>query len=241
MEENQKKDLENQADFSEDFADFDDEEVIAPEIEEEIEEVQEETKEKTIKEVEEISEIQPVDKIKEEQIEEKIEAPLEIEQPQEIEEVGAPSENLEKTAPKEEVEVSQWEELDSNNSVVKKYIFYVSKDFTPYLDDLTTDQRSAYINDAIQKKIDLEQEKNKINEKKRITNHFIIMALTFLIATPVTLLFAHKAIMATFENYKYSQENFEKLYRQRFEHDRAYMRSVQYNKQLQEKLKNKEH
>ena len=32
------------------------------------------------------------------------------------------------------------------------------------------------------------------------------------------------------ENYKYSQENFEKLYKQRFEKDNAYMRSIQYNK-----------
>ena len=41
----------------------------------------------------------------------------------------------------------------------------------------------------------------------------------------------------TFENYKYSQENFEKLYKQRFEKDKAYMRSVQYNKEMEKKNK----
>ena len=63
------------------------------------------------------------------------------------------------------------------------------------------------------------------------------MILTFILSMPIVLFACHKAIMATFDNYKYSQENFEKLYRQRFKKDRAYMRSVQYNKQQQEKLK----
>ena len=47
----------------------------------------------------------------------------------------------------------------------------------------------------------------------------------------------NKAIMVTFENYKYSQTNFEKLYKQRFENDRAYMRSLQYNQNLKTKGK----
>ena len=56
--------------------------------------------------------------------------------------------------------------------------------------------------------------------------------------SPIALLGVNKAIMATFENYKYSQENFEKLYKSRFEKDRAYMRSVQYNKEQEQKRKN---
>ena len=56
---------------------------------------------------------------------------------------------------------------------------------------------------------------------------------------PIALLLVNKTIMATFENYKYSQENFEKLYKQRFEKDKAYMRSIEYNKELEKKLKSK--
>ena len=41
--------------------------------------------------------------------------------------------------------------------------------------------------------------------------------------------------MATFDNYKYSQENFEKLYKERFSKDKAYMRSIQYNKEQKSK------
>ena len=130
-----------------------------------------------------------------------------------------------------EGEISKWEELDKNNAVVKKYIIYIAKEFIPYFDNLNTDERSAYINDAIQTKMDLEYEKKEENKKKKLTLHLIIAAITICIMTPIALLIVNKAIMATFDNYKYSQDNFEKLYKQRFEKNRAYMRSVEYNKE----------
>ena len=66
------------------------------------------------------------------------------------------------------------------------------------------------------------------------------MILTICLSAPFVLMGVHKAIMLTFENYKYSQENFEKLYRQRFQKDRAYMRSIQYNKEQELKKQNKD-
>ena len=95
----------------------------------------------------------------------------------------------------------------------------------------------AYINDAIQMKIDFEDEEKQKNKKRKIKIHLALVVLTFCIMFPIALLGVNKAIMVTFENYKYSQENFEKLYKQRFEKDRAYMRSLQYNKELEKKLK----
>lgn len=133
---------------------------------------------------------------------------------------------------------SPWEEYaNKEDSAVKKYIFYISKDFVPYIDNLTTDERTAYINDAIQKKIDIENQEHHKENKRKVIIHFVVMILTIIIMTPLVLLGANKAIMATFENYKYSQENFEKLYKSRFEKDRAYMRSVQYNKEQEQKRK----
>ena len=138
---------------------------------------------------------------------------------------------------KKSQDLSIWEEFDENNAVVKKYIFYVSKDFVPIIDELTLDERSAYINDAIQKKIDLENEQKQKELKRKLVIHFILMVLTICLSAPFVIFLAHKAIIATFDNYKYSQENFEKLYKQRFEKDRAYMRSIQYNKALEAKNK----
>lgn len=129
-------------------------------------------------------------------------------------------------------DLSSWEEYDEENLVVKKYIFHISKDFIPFLDSLSPDKRSAYINDAIQTKMDLENIQKQKNKKRKIVVHFIIMILTICISMPAVLLGVHKAIMATFENYKYSQDNFEKLYKQRFAKDKAYLRSIQYNKEI---------
>lgn len=243
MDKNLDDKLNNEPDFSEDFADFDEEDTLPPELESQeapAQEIQEEA----------IEESQETENI--EEVNQQLEEPQEIEQQfqQENEELNeeidkSTEENEiietedEKQNSEEKVELSPWEEMDENNSVVKKYIFYVAKDYVPYIDKLSMEERVAYINDAIQMKIDSEHEENKKEAKKRLKNHFIIMLLIFLFATPVVLWLANKAIMATFDNYKYSQENFEKLYRARFEKDRAYMRSVQYNKEMREKLKGK--
>lgn len=193
----------------EEFKDFDDEEVKNLGLGDDIEQIENQA-----------------------EAEEKKEAEAEIEAEEKKEETKD-----DKTLPIQEL--SQWEELDSNNAVVKKYIFYVSKDFVPIMDNLTIDERSAYINDAIQKKIDLENEQKQKELKRKLIIHFTIMILTICLSAPFVIFAMHKAIMATFDNYKYSQENFEKLYKQRFEKDRAYMRSIQYNKALE--AKNKKH
>ncbi len=134
-------------------------------------------------------------------------------------------------------EVSKWEEIDDDNNVVKKYIVYISKDFVPVIDSLSVDQRSAYINDAIQIKIDAQDVQKQALQKRNAATHFVIALTVLILFTPVALLISNKAILATFDNYKYSQENFEKLYQQRFEKDKAYIRSVQYNKELEKKAK----
>lgn len=200
----------------EDFKDFDDDnDNKLPELEEDL-----------------IDEQETIENSKEENVQENS-FDEEIKEEQQIEIKEEIKTNEEVIDKKEEL--SLWEELDENNSVVKKYIFYVSKDFVPYIDNLSIDKRSAYINDAIQIKIDLENEKKQKEKKIKLITHFTVMILTFCLMAPIVLFGVHKAIMATFDNYKYSQDNFEKLYKQRFAKDRAYMRSVEYNKQLKQK------
>lgn len=134
----------------------------------------------------------------------------------------------------------QADELN-DDGVVKKYIVYISKDFVSYIDNLSIDERSAYINDAIQQKIDALDERKIILERKRAAAHIIIAVATIFILLPIALFVAHKSIMATFDNYKYSQDSFERLYRQRFKQDNAYLRSLEYNKEYEKRLKsNKE-
>ena len=216
MEDNKEKDFDDTSMFHEDFKDFDEEQNSLPEIDEDLANTEIETQEPSQEETNKDA--------SEEQIETTSLEPCE-----------QPCEEPTQEIPQQEL--SPWEELDENNSVVKKYLFYVSKDFVPYIDKLTTDERSAYINDAIQIKIDSENEKKQKEIKRKVAFHFIIMVLTIILSAPFVLYVAHKAIMATFDNYKYSQENFEKLYKDRFLKDRAYMRSIQYNKEQEMKKK----
>lgn len=138
---------------------------------------------------------------------------------------------IKNTEPSNKEDLTIWEELKEDNSVVKKYIVYISKDFIPLMDGLNTDERTAYINDAIQTKIDIEDVQKQKNKKIESVVHLILTIAIILALAPFALLFANKAIMATFENYKYSQDNFEKLYKQHFEKSKIYTRSVQYNKE----------
>ncbi|MBQ8476094.1 hypothetical protein IJ531_03430 [bacterium] len=177
---------------------------------------------------------------REEESEKEAEAEKEIEEDKKEPEIQ-PQENIENKESLSEDDnalgISKWEELNDENCVVKKYIIYISKDFIPQIDNMTTDERSAYINDAIQQKLDKNDEHKQIIEKRKTILHYIIAFIIVLALTPLALLWANKAIMATYENYKYSQENFEKLYKHRFEKDKAYMRSLQYNKELERKAK----
>lgn len=131
---------------------------------------------------------------------------------------------------KESKEDGEIKDLSQENSPLKKYIMYIAREFVPIIDSMTIDQRIAYINDAIQIKIDNQKEKELKSKKNQFIIHLIIIISVFILSAPFALYIANKAIMLTFENYKYSQENFEKLYKQRFEKDSAYIRSLQYNR-----------
>lgn len=260
MEENSEK-QDNLNDFQ-DFQDFEDEEVETPELEADL--IEQEKAKNEDEEGDLLKDAQHVLKLQQEMIaggmgkpeaekeESQEEIPEEAEEKteqeteqkeatEEIQQIEQAEETLKIVQNKElPPETDGWEELNDENSVVKKYIVYVSKDFVPLMDGLTTDERSAYINDAIQRKIDTEEEISSIEKKKRILTHIIITVLTFLIFAPIALFIVHKSIMVTFENYKYSQDNFEKLYKQRFEKDRAYMRSIEYNRLHSKDVKNEQ-
>lgn len=252
----------NIQDFDKDFEDFADEEDMLPEIDEDlmeedsedIEEVVEETTEEIIEE--DLNSEENNEEAKTEEIQNDSLMTNELDSDEQMlnyEEHHA--NHTEDFHGEFEYDYSQIEELhasiksqfgeefeqdfeqDDEDAVVKKYIFYASKDFVPVLDNLTTDERSAYINDAIQIKIDLQDENRKKNKKKKALKHFIVMLLTCCFTLPIIMIAVHKSIMATFNNYKYTQDSFEKLYRQRFAKDKAYMRSIQYNRELETRKK----
>ncbi len=136
------------------------------------------------------------------------------------------SQQVQNTDAIENINTSQ----DDTNSALKKYIFQISREFVPIIDSMTLDERVAYINDCIQTKLDWEKQQTVKSKKIQLAIHILIFITVFALCTPFAIYGVNKAIMLTFENYKYSQENFEKLYKQRFEKDKAYIRSIEYNK-----------
>lgn len=109
----------------------------------------------------------------------------------------------------------------NENDAVKKYVIYISKDFVPYIDNMDKDARSAYVNEAIQLKIDLEGKDKKWHLFKRILRHVLVSIFTLIIAVPALFWLADKSITATVQNYGYVQKNFEKLYKDKIERERA--------------------
>lgn len=135
-----------------------------------------------------------------------------------------PQDEQESEARKEEnIYENEWQDPfgTNENDAVKKYVIYISKDFVPYVDNMNKDERSAYVNEAIQLKLDLEGKDRKWHLFKRVLRHIIVSVFTLVIAVPSLFWLADKSITATVQNYGYVQKNFEKLYKERVDREKA--------------------
>ena len=135
-----------------------------------------------------------------------------------------PQDEHESEAKKEEnIYENEWQDPfgTNENDAVKKYVIYISKDFVPYVDNMNKDERSAYVNEAIQLKLDLEGKYRKWHLFKRVLRHIIVSVFTLVIAVPSLFFFFYKSITATVQNYGYVQKNFEKLYKERVDREKA--------------------
>jgi hypothetical protein len=149
--------------------------------------------------------------------------------PEEIEEENRQLE-LQRKFEENSQNLETWEELNSENDIVKKYIVYVDKENIQAIDELSVDERNAFINSAIKLKFennDIEKVKSK---RKRVIAHMVVMIATAILFMPFAIYLAHMSIVATFKNYKYSQDNFEKLYRESFSKSPTYQKAQKYIK-----------
>ena len=123
----------------------------------------------------------------------------------------------------ENIYENEWQDPfgTNENDAVKKYVIYISKDFVPYVDNMSKDERSAYVNEAIQLKLDMEGKDRKWHLFVRVLRHIIVSVFTLIIAVPALFWLADKSITATVQNYGYVQKNFEKLYKERVDREKA--------------------
>lgn len=121
------------------------------------------------------------------------------------------------------VQESEWHDPfgTNENDAVKKYVIYIAKDFVPYVDHMDKDARSAFVNESIQLKLQMEGKDRKWHAFVRVLRHIIVSVFTLLIAVPALFWLADKSITATVQNYQYVQQNFEKLYKDKAERDKA--------------------
>ena len=107
------------------------------------------------------------------------------------------------------------------NDAVKKYVIYIAKDFVPLIDSMDKDARSAFINESIQSKLQIEGKDKKWYSFVRVLRHIIVSVFTLLVAVPALFWLADKSITATVQNYEYVQKNFEKLYKEKVDREKA--------------------
>ncbi len=125
--------------------------------------------------------------------------------------------------------LDSWEELNSTYDIVKKYIVYVDKENIEAIDNLSVDERNAFINSAIKTKFENNDIEKVRNKRAKILLHSTIMLCTAIMFMPIAVYLAHLSIVATFKNYKYSQDSFEKLYKESFSKSPTYKKASRYS------------
>lgn len=134
----------------------------------------------------------------------------------------ATQENLDEINQDYEYE-NEWQDPfgTNENDAVKKYVIYIAKDFVPLVDHMDKDARSAFVNESIQLKLQMEGKERKWHVFTRVLRHIIVSVFTLLIIVPALFWLADKSINATVQNYEYVQKSFEKLYKDKAERDKA--------------------
>ena len=135
----------------------------------------------------------------------------------------APQEVQEELQISEEENNEDWDDPFGDvfeNDAVKKYVIYISKDFVPEFDKLSTDARSAMINEALSVKAEVDRKSERVFLYTRLVKHVLVCIFTIVISVPFLFWLANKSIAVTAQNYGYVQKNFENLYKERIDRER---------------------
>ncbi len=108
---------------------------------------------------------------------------------------------------------------EEENCALKKYIFGIARDYVDMIDKMDYDERTAYVNDAINLKIEQERIDDKKYHQRNILIHIIITIMAVIIGVPTLFWAANKSIDVTVANYQRTQENWERLYREKAKKD----------------------
>ena len=97
----------------------------------------------------------------------------------------------------------------------KKYVIYISQDNVDYVDNLSIDERTALINKVFEEKQKSDAKSEALKKRQRYYKHLMIVCLTVIISFPLLFFAVNKSLQITINNYQQSQQNFQKLYKEK--------------------------
>ena len=97
----------------------------------------------------------------------------------------------------------------------KKYVVYITPDNVEYVDNLSIDERTELINSIISDKQVTNKKSKRLKEQQTYYKHLIIACLTVIISFPLLFYAVNKSLQLTINNYQQSQQNFQKLYKEK--------------------------
>lgn len=129
--------------------------------------------------------------------------------------------NKEPEQPQVENQIIQPEENKTNifdnfpKSDCKKYVVYITPNNVDYVDNLSIDERTELINNVISDKHSSDIKSKRLLERQRYVKHLIVVCITVIIGFPILFFAVNKSLQICISNYQQSQENFQKLYREK--------------------------
>ncbi len=97
----------------------------------------------------------------------------------------------------------------------KKYVVYITPDNVDYVDNLSIDQRTELINNIITEKQKTSKKSQVLKSRQDYLKHLLLVCATVIISFPLLFYAVNKSLQLTITNYQQSQQNFQKLYKER--------------------------
>lgn len=97
----------------------------------------------------------------------------------------------------------------------KKYVIYISPDNVDFVDNLSIDERTEFINKVIEEKQNSDKKSQILKKQQTYYKHLIIVCITAIISFPLLFFAVNKSLQLTISNYQQSQQNFQKLYKEK--------------------------
>lgn len=100
-------------------------------------------------------------------------------------------------------------------SECKKYVIYITPNNIDYVDSLSIDDRTELINNVLYESHNSDIKNKQLKERQKYLKHLIVVCITVIISFPILFFAVNKSLQVSISNYQQSQQNFQKLYKEK--------------------------